>query len=90
MRRISGPEADHTLVLLTARRRVATGTVDRIELTDLMICDPHTKSVFANHHVKDHRYTNKFELESAEWCVKRTSVVNCEPLIGGGRLANCW
>lgn len=53
-----------------ARRRVTTGAVERIDLTDLMISDPHTKSVFASHHVKDHRYTSQFELESAEWCMR--------------------
>jgi len=57
-------------VRTAARHRVATGTVERIELTDLMISDPHTKMVFAKHHVKDRRYNNTFELESAEWCVR--------------------
>jgi uncharacterized protein len=53
-----------------ARRRVTSGAVERIDLADLMITDPHTKSVFARHHVKDHRYTSQFELESVEWCLR--------------------
>jgi pimeloyl-ACP methyl ester carboxylesterase len=57
-------------VRAAARRRVMTGTAEHIDLADLMITDPHTKAVLAEHHEKHARYTTQFELESAEWCMR--------------------
>jgi uncharacterized protein len=55
-------------VAAAARHRVTTGDVERIELSDLMVSDPHSKKVSGALAQAHPLFSSSYEIQSAEWC----------------------
>ncbi len=70
MRRPSEYAAFKKRLDAAARKRVATGEIEKLNVLEMMPADPHTLSVIKAHHQKDHRYVSDYDSESAEACMR--------------------